>query len=857
MTRNGVAALAVSVVLAACSEIGLPTMPDHLSAGKPSFAISVGSSLTASTTGSSGNTSITINAPAAAAGDVLLAQVIVVEPENNTVICAPDGWIEIDQVAHSQASKIRQAIFQRTVTSAQAITPYQFHFRQSTCGNPNLHTKAASGGIVVFTGVDLANPVVGHASQNSVNSTTTATAPSVPSVPEGSMVVRFIGVALKNTTITHASVNRAFFVNSSTHKERAAAAFNATQASAGASGTFDATLGTSAEWLSHTVALRMGVSAPVAAKLAFTTLAHSGYAGDCLGPITVQTQASNSDPVNVSSNTAIGLATDGDGAFFSDSACTTTVTEVTIGSGNNSATFYYKANVVGTGSHEITASSSGLTSATQDQTINAPAEPDPTDVSDVSGSGTFGGTATLTATLKSEGSPLSGKTILFKLGGIAVCGDSPLPACPVTGGSGIAQLAGVNISGYAGGTHTDEVEAIFEGDSNYEESSAEGDLTVDPIAVTVTLTLSPTSVQYSDSVTLSAVVSPGSAPGSVQFQKIVGTDTTNIGSPVLVDEGEASLKIKVLDAPGTYTIRAAFTSSDADYDDGDDTKTLTVTKEDADVLYTGLLWASTANVNTSTASILLSATIRDITAAPSSHPKYDGSPGDIRNARVTFKIGVNPVAGCSDLTPVLVDPADLKVGTVACPWTANLGGSDSEEYQVTVEVGGSSSYYIGNDVASIVVSKPVTGMITGGGFLVNSSSAGSHAGGAGLRTNFGFNVKFNRSGRNLQGNANIIIRNGSSVYQIKANAFSSLSISTTNPGKASLESKANLTDITNPGDPVNLGGNLNLQLILTDGNPDSIGITLRTNGGQVIFSSHWNGVQTLEQILSGGNIVVH
>ena len=46
------------------------------------------------------------------------------------------------------------------------------------------------------------------------------------------------------------------------------------------------------------------------------------------------------------------------------------------------------------------------------------------------------------------------------------------------------------------------------------------------------------------------------------------------------------------------------------------------------------------------------------------------------------------------------------------------------------------------------------GFITGGGYLVMSSSAGTYAGGSGSKNNFGFNVKYNNSGKNLQGKVN-------------------------------------------------------------------------------------------------------
>ncbi|HEU4713368.1 MAG TPA: MBG domain-containing protein [Pyrinomonadaceae bacterium] len=111
-------------------------------------------------------------------------------------------------------------------------------------------------------------------------------------------------------------------------------------------------------------------------KLAFTTGDHNGTYGQCLPAISIQTQNAANTPTNVLANTTVNLASGnfgagGSGAFFSDSGCTTPITSVLIATGNNSASFFYKATGRGDGSHDITVSASGLTSATQTQTINA------------------------------------------------------------------------------------------------------------------------------------------------------------------------------------------------------------------------------------------------------------------------------------------------------------------------------------------------------------------------------------------------------------------------------------------------------------------------------------------------------
>ena len=125
------------------------------------------------------------------------------------------------------------------------------------------------------------------------------------------------------------------------------------------------------------------------------------------------------------------------------------------------------------------------------------------------------------------------------------------------------------------------------------------------------------------------------------------------------------------------------------------------------------------------------------------------------------------------------------------------------------------------------------------------------------------NVKFNKTGKSLQGNVNIIVRaTDGHVYQFKSNAIDSLNISSPTAGvtKATFTSKANVKDITDPNNPISLGGNKLLQIEMTDngepGSTDTIAITLSDPAGGLLFSGKWNGTRSLEQLLGGGNLQV-
>src|SRR5207245_7381816 len=68
------------------------------------------------------------------------------------------------------------------------------------------------------------------------------------------------------------------------------------------------------------------------------------------------------------------------------------------------------------------------------------------------------------------------------------------------------------------------------------------------------------------------------------------------------------------------------------------------------------------------------------------------------------------------------------------------------------------------------------GVSPGGGYTVRKSTGCTSASDPGTNNNFGFNVKYTKSGTNLQGNINTIVRSGGHVYQIKGNSMSSLAV---------------------------------------------------------------------------------
>ena len=392
---------------------------------------------------------------------------------------------------------------------------------------------------------------------------------------------------------------------------------------------------------------------------------------------------------------------------------------------------------------------------------------------------------------------------------------------------------------------------------------------------TSTLTVS-TPRQYSDLVTFTATLSPaivqGQAPAtSVTF--FVGTQ--NMGTATLVAGGGVLTgtltDVPLLEtvagqmAPGARTVTAVFggTSANATVN-SPMPATLTITKEDADVTYTGLSFVNTATPTSSTAIVPLEAVIRDITAVS---PGIDPNAGAILQASVTFKV----YDAFSGSLLAMISPtvgligSDTRVALAQASYSANLGNANAAIYRVETIVNG--YYTAAVDSTLITVAKPVDYTINGGGYVVASSSAGSYMADAASKINVGINIGYNKSMTNVQGKVNEIFRHTEAgvvhTYQIKSNASGTLSVDATT-GVATFTAKATLTDITNSASPV-LIGNFDMVLRVDDNGEPGTGsnnkgndkYSLRLmNGTTLIFASSWNGTQTQLQTLDGGNIQV-
>jgi hypothetical protein len=356
-----------------------------------------------------------------------------------------------------------------------------------------------------------------------------------------------------------------------------------------------------------------------------------------------------------------------------------------------------------------------------------------------------------------------------------------------------------------------------------------------PAPTSTALSANPASVQYSDVTTLTASVTPFNISGDVLTGSVeFFVNGASVGSSALDANGTGSLPMTITYAPGNNSVTASFTSTNSNFTNSSaGPVTLPVTQEDARATYNGnnLFWTTSFTSS---------------------------------NAKVTYvnRDTNTNLSGCVNLPVGQVSAGDTTKGVATCNTTLSLNNNNNsggDTFTIGIIV---SRYYTRNsaeDNTLITVAQPIpSNYITGGGSLLQSNSSGLVPGDAGSRNNFGFNVKFNKSGTNLVGRINIIVRSGGRVYQIKGNAISSLGVIN---NQANFTGKANIQDITDPLNVISVDGNAVLQMWMTDngepGTGDTLGIQVLNKNGGMWYSSSWSGTNTVEQNLAGGNLSVH
>ncbi len=165
-----------------------------------------------------------------------------------------------------------------------------------------------------------------------------------------------------------------------------------------------------------------------------------------------------------------------------------------------------------------------------------------TSLSGVSGSGAFGGSGILTATLASRGAGLPGQTVTFQLGGQNV-------GSATTNGQGVASLPFISLAGVNAGAHPNAVTASFAGSVTYALNTLAGTLTVSPIPANVTLgSLTQTFGASARSVT--ATTNPAGLANTVSYTDASGKP---VASPTAMGSYQATATVTDPNYSGSAT----------------------------------------------------------------------------------------------------------------------------------------------------------------------------------------------------------------------------------------------------------------------------------------------------------------
>jgi hypothetical protein len=399
---------------------------------------------------------------------------------------------------------------------------------------------------------------------------------------------------------------------------------------------------------------------------------------------------------------------------------------------------------------------------------------------------------------------------------------------------------------------------------NYNVTITPSTLTVSPAPLQIAP--NPATKQYSDPL----------PPFSATFTGLVPGETP----AVLTGTLKFATAVTLTTAPGQYPVTVSGVSS-PNYAITFVPGTLTVTPEDARAYYTGTLSAGPLTSKATTASVLLSATIQDISATPDA--AGDTWPGDIRNATATFVDRSTGTTLCT--APVgLVNAPDATVGTLTCTTTVTLTSAATQQIRVGIVV---RNYYIRNAAADdtvVTIAKFAAASVQGNGTLALTKPAGS-IGAAGWDARFTLKVATSSNGGgsgNGEGDGNDdsgnpkltleVRKHGeeddhSHRFVITGTALKNLSINKT-AYTGSADFTAKIEDRTDEKSVV-LDASAAVHVTFTakpeDNNNDdhgnnnstgSIAITVFNAKGGLWFSSKWDGTRAVEQNFTDGNVSI-
>jgi hypothetical protein len=166
----------------------------------------------------------------------------------------------------------------------------------------------------------------------------------------------------------------------------------------------------------------------------------------------------------------------------------------------------------------LSTNNTSLTPVLNDVTICSSNNPLPaTSLNIAPSTGTYGGTTTLTATLTAGGTPLSGKTVTFKLNGASFAGNAA-----TTGADGVAKIENVSLLGLNAGTYANYVSARFASDASYAGTAGSNGLTVEKATPAVTWN-TPAAITYGTPLDAAQLNAVSNVPGGFVYTPAAGT----------------------------------------------------------------------------------------------------------------------------------------------------------------------------------------------------------------------------------------------------------------------------------------------------------------------------------------------
>jgi hypothetical protein len=450
------------------------------------------------------------------------------------------------------------------------------------------------------------------------------------------------------------------------------------------------------------------------------------------------------------------------------------------------------------------------------------------------------------------------------------------------------------VCGTAAGTYT--VRASFAGNGNYDPNSDTKTIVIGQASTAITLDTKTSGTDFDCANTYTATLKD--TTNNVLLSGVVLKLTIGTQGPVTMTtnaNGQATFTLTLNQPPGSVTESVGLNAA---WSDPNRVAPVTVSRAftviadpnvgpayNASTLYTGSRFFWTTSSTSSTATLTLTATIKDTGICADS-----SAPGDITKSKVSFLISSNdgtswtPVSSAQNLPVGLVDPADRTVGTASVISQYNLGKNQSAQLWVKVVVGG--EYVLNTDVFDVPVTVAVPGVantLLAGGGLANDgvSLAGSTgfwangafgagnsstSGGVGSDSvDFGGQVVYSKSGTNPQGQLTLLIHSMNKpdgtqdgkqhLYYVKSNSIASLAFvgDTSSTAKtASFTAKTNVYELLS-GSRTGLDGGGTMQFMFTQ-NGGTYTVTTGTGSSKQLTCSSTSGCASVIVYKSTGGV---